>query len=778
MIQRATFFTTRHYFVTKDGDYISINPFPNALSKLIPVEPGETQRATIATAFNSPEHTGVEQFTSFQDVPVIAAATWVPGLDIGWVAEIPQEEVFRQLNSLIYFILLLFAGTAALALLILWVVNRQLIRPILHLANTARQFSEGDWQERVPVNRQDELGLLSYSFNQMADDLSEYTQSLEAKVEERTRQIQTSAEISQIAISTQNLDELLRRTTDLIAARFNLPYIAVYLIDDAGEFANLRKMVAPALVREALQADRIRIDPLTLIGWVARSGRSKVNLLAIGGAAQDERARKLPDARIEAGLPIAVGNRVLGVMEVRAPQVEALNQEHISELQHVANQIAPALHNQYLLEATQVNLQETSLLYQVSHQIAQADSEAQIVALTSQTLQKTPYIAALLVSARTGFNVIPLAGARPDGSRLFPEWLQVPPAVLDARIDSTAPIIFSERTSATSLPAALTALPHQIGCSLITLLPVKRSGKLATLLLLGIRAGSEISTQRFSFAGLQPYTNLAELVTTALEKVQALSDVRQRFNELQTLNSVSQSIAVETDLNALFGVIHKQVSQVMGNIDFQIALYDSASQLIHIPYAYEGDEKINYPTVKLGNNLISYVIQNRQPVLISRDLAERAQELGITIAAGETVRSWLGTPLIVAGEAIGAIVVQDHNQEDRFSEQDLHLMTTLSLQVAAVVRNARLLEESRQRVRHETFLYDITDKLRRSSNIHTILETTARELSAVLGVRKAEIVIRPDTISAQSPESEARKTNNGHHSPNGNGHDNQSGGAS
>ncbi len=769
MIERATFFTTRHYFVTKDGEYISINPFPNALSRLIPVEPSEAQRNIITGALNNADRSGVQQFVSFQDIPVIAAATWVPGLDIGWVAEIPQENVFRQLNSLIGFILLIFIVTAAFALFILWIVNRQLIQPLLNLSKAVGKYSEGDWQERVPVDRQDELGLLSFSFNQMADELSGYYQSLEAKVDERTRQIQTSAEVSQIAISTLNLDELLRRTSELTANQFNLPYIAIYLVDDTGEFANLRKMIAPPAVQEALHADRVKIDALTLIGWVARSGRSKVNLLAIGGAAMDERSKKLPEARIEAGIPIAVGNHVLGIMELRAPQVDALNEEHVSELQNVANQIAPALQNYYLLEATQVNLQETSMLYQVSHQIAQATSETQIYELTSQTLQKTPYVAALLVSARTGFNVITLAGSQGESSKLFPEWLQVPPAVLDARINSSAPLIVTERTSAGALPAALVALPRQIGCSLIALLPVKRGGQLVTMLLLGIQSASEVSTQRFSFAGLQPYTNLAELVTTALEKIHALADVRQRFNELQTLNSVSQAIAVETDLNALFGVIHKQVSQVMGDVDFQIALYDSSNELVQIPYAYEGEEKISYPAFTLGSDLLSMVIRNRQPVMIVRDLAERAKEMGITISAGVTAKSWLGAPLIVAGEAIGAIAVQDHNNEDRFSEEDQHLITTLALQVAAVVRNARLLEESRQRVKHETMLYEITNKIRRSGNIQTILETTARELSTALGIRKAEISIRPEIKSSPPTATETQISGNGHHPSNGNG---------
>jgi GAF domain-containing protein len=201
----------------------------------------------------------------------------------------------------------------------------------------------------------------------------------------------------------------------------------------------------------------------------------------------------------------------------------------------------------------------------------------------------------------------------------------------------------------------------------------------------------------------------------------------------------------------------------MGAVDFQIALYDSSSQLVQIPYSYEGNEKIVYPAFTLGNNLISLVVRNRQPIMIIRDLADRAQEMGIKTITGNTAKSWLGAPLIVAGEAIGAIVAQDLDNEDRFGEEDLRLMTTLALQVAAVVRNARLLEESRQRVKHESLLYEITNKIRRSSSIHAVLETTARELSLALGLHKTEIAIRSEAETYWQTDEGVKSSGNGHH---------------
>jgi two-component system nitrate/nitrite sensor histidine kinase NarX len=95
-------------------------------------------------------------------------------------------------------------------------VTRYLVNPLTQLATSVSQFSSGNWEARTEIKRDDEVGLLASSFNQMASDLSVLYQSLEAKVEERTRQLQTSSELSQLSITAADLDELLSETVTLL----------------------------------------------------------------------------------------------------------------------------------------------------------------------------------------------------------------------------------------------------------------------------------------------------------------------------------------------------------------------------------------------------------------------------------------------------------------------------------------------------------------------------------------------------------------------------------
>jgi GAF domain-containing protein len=84
-------------------------------------------------------------------------------------------------------------------------------------------------------------------------------------------------------------------------------------------------------------------------------------------------------------------------------------------------------------------------------------------------------------------------------------------------------------------------------------------------------------------------------------------------------------------------------------------------------------------------------------------------------------------------------VVQDLEQEGRFDEDDQRLLTTLASQVAVAIRNARLLEATYRLAARERKLYEITKRIRSAPDIPGIMQMTAKELSQILGARRAVI---------------------------------------
>ncbi|MCG7600991.1 biofilm regulation protein phosphatase SiaA [Halomonas sp. McH1-25] len=68
--------------------------------------------------------------------------------------------------------------------------NRLIITPLRHLQQSTQAIAGGDYSPRLPVHRHDEIGELSRAFSCMAGQVAQHTQQLEAKVHQRTRELE------------------------------------------------------------------------------------------------------------------------------------------------------------------------------------------------------------------------------------------------------------------------------------------------------------------------------------------------------------------------------------------------------------------------------------------------------------------------------------------------------------------------------------------------------------------------------------------------------------
>jgi GAF domain-containing protein len=292
----------------------------------------------------------------------------------------------------------------------------------------------------------------------------------------------------------------------------------------------------------------------------------------------------------------------------------------------------------------------------------------------------------------------------------------------------------------------------ELGCKSAILLPIRKGGAIAALIMVGL--GTDIG---LTLPALHIYSTIAEIAETGLDKTQAIQSAQRPMAELEAFNFISQAVAGQTDLEELYPIIHKAISQILGEVDLIIAIYDSSHQIIHIPYLYEHPNLLSVDPFPLGQGLTSILIRTRQPLLLFADVETQAQEMG-AIVLGQAPKSWLGVPLLVAEEPIGALVVQDLEKEFRFSEDDQRLLTSLGAQIAVSIYNAQLIDKSRRMARRERLLHEVTSKIRSSTDIKTILATTATELGRALHLQSAAIEVG---IKQDSTGSVGNKKSNG-----------------
>jgi GAF domain-containing protein len=423
-------------------------------------------------------------------------------------------------------------------------------------------------------------------------------------------------------------------------------------------------------------------------------------------------------------IPIDQKDIHIGILLIGNREREPLNTTSVQPYTNLAKQIAVAIDHIRELQKTQRRIVELGTInFQLQNvtELAKAIEKSshleEAFRATQELFVHTQTPAMLLVAEKDKFRIVSVSDPQNDDpTRKLPEWLDVSPDDLVSRIAKKT--IVAEVTHLSSLSYAqfhpelnkflesesnrlpvlnppLLRILEQAHYHSVALIPVIRDEKLPTLLIVGSFEDQVIPPET-----IQACQSVAELITSSIERINSLQKIEHRVKEMEIIENVGHEISVIHDPDAIYSIIHTHVRQLLGNVNFLVAIYNSNTSSISIPYMFErgleGSETKSIETFPLGEGLTSILIHTKEPLMIVEDTEKRAAALGAKIT-GQPAKSWLGTPLIVSGEAIGALIVQDTEHENVFNQNDLKIMTGLSTQVSGAIFNARLLEQMRSR---------------------------------------------------------------------------------
>ncbi len=254
-----------------------------------------------------------------------------------------NEEMAATLIGVILVMVLMTTFIAAIMI-------RKITQPVTRLTESALAMAEGDLAQSVVVTSRDEIGILTYVFNQMAADLKSLYDDLEAKVVQRTQllqranyqiqrralQLEASLKVSEAVTSLRAPERLLSRVVGLIADRFIFSSVAVYLSAPGGGEAHLHAegptpghwpaVLHPgdgSVMERALRKDGPQVEHWQIL--------------------QEERWSRRTVSRV--AVPLKMEARNIGVLAVLNTERESIEDDDLEVLVHVANQIAVALEN-------------------------------------------------------------------------------------------------------------------------------------------------------------------------------------------------------------------------------------------------------------------------------------------------------------------------------------------------------------------------------------------------------------------------------------------------
>jgi|GEM_PF-341241 len=682
MVERSGLGETGETYLVRNYDLLTALRFPHDATF---IRTWAVDRATLEKTNGS----GV--YPSYHGSTVIGVYHWVPELRSVLVAEQQQQEALAGLQTQLG----LNVGIAIVSLVAAVVaslfVTQGISAPLNRLVERVERIAEGDLALEVPIERQDEIGILASAVNSMREQLRDLVSGLEQRVEERTLvleqrsvQLQAASEVARQAAEIQDIAELLDSTVHLISQNFDFYHAGLFLLDEAGAYAVLRAASSPGGQQMLARGHKLAVGQVGIVGYAAATGEPRI-ALDVGEDAQYFNNPDLPLTRSEMALPMKVRGRVIGVLDVQSTRSAAFTDEDVAILLTMSDQVALAIENARLLANMQDRLQEISALLRTQGREA----------WTQLTEQR------------------PNWGYRYDGVEVLP---------YEAAL--------AERESQISLP-----------------LQVRAGGVIGELNIdLGARAPTAADRALIQ--------DIIEQASLALDSARLFQQTQGALRRADALYQAGRSLINFENVEDVLSAVAEGVASALPADRVSVITFDLDHEAVtHFVAGGPGKEAIDLvPFEELQVGLSGWVLERLQPALSPSQTPDPRESPEVQQRRAETdCGAIVVVPLLYQNRILGTMTAINRRDQPDFTQEDVDLMMAMANQAAAAIRNAQLFEEMQSYLDETEALYrgsqaigeaaSLDDILTRAFVAHAIPETTDQCVLVLLNEERQRVEI-------------------------------------
>ena len=211
-----------------------------------------------------------------------------------------------------------------------------------------------------------DLDLLVAFANQAATAI-EKARLFEAE-QRRAEQFRVIGEVGRRITSLLDLDGVLNQVTALVQRSFGYDHVHIALIEDG--YAVYKVGAGELWERPGFQfrPDRLKVGEEGLTGWVAGHGEP----LLVPDVSLDPRYVWMEGSRTrsELVLPMAIKDKIIGVLDVQSNELDAFDESDVVVLQSLADQAAIAIENARLFDAEQRRAEQFRVISEVGSHVA------------------------------------------------------------------------------------------------------------------------------------------------------------------------------------------------------------------------------------------------------------------------------------------------------------------------------------------------------------------------------------------------------------------------
>jgi len=545
----------------------------------------------------------------------------------------------------------------------------------------------------------DEEGNLLY-FEGMVEDVTEHRR-MQGKLERRVSQLTLLNDIGGRIAATLELDPILDKSIQLVRESFGYRHVALFMLDPESDEAELRAGagdfadVIPPGHRQALSQGTI--------GWVARHGET---LLVNDVEAEPLYTDLKPDAvltRSQLCVPIRVRGKIVGVLDVQSPELNAFDAGDVTVMETVADQIGLALWRARLYEAAQERSQRLAVLNAVSSAVfSSLEPETvmdQILAMTRRAFE-APEGSILLRDRDTGELVFALTSSAEHGGNPALANVRIQPGegIAGWVLEHNQAVVVNDVQSDPRWYGGVDGISGFETRSLMSA-PLERRDEI-------IGAVEIISDEKGAFTeeDLSLFEALCSIAAVGLDNARLYAAMRSQADRLTLLHQVGQVLSSTLDYDR---VIHSALSKIQdlfptdgvwfvepepGTDEFRLAAALTGQRAVDVPVPLQSEKGI-----------VAWALKRGQPVLVDDARADRRFSSDVDQHLDIETRAMMVTPLTTTDRILGAISVSS-SQRAAYDRSDLNMLQAIASTMSIALDNARLYEDLKTllREREET----------------------------------------------------------------------------
>jgi GAF domain-containing protein len=394
----------------------------------------------------------------------------------------------------------------------------------------------------------------------IASDISalKYT---EEESQKRAEQLQIAAEIARDTTNTLDISETLGKAVNLIRDRFGFYHASIFLLDALEEYAVLSEAAGEVGKVMKARGHRLAVGSQSIVGQ-ATSRKQYIVINDVRKEANYYPNPLLPDTQAELTLPMLVGERVLGAIDVQSQQANAFTPDVIDVLKVLADQLAIAVLNGTLFARTQENLGQHRLLHQITVASASAQSVEEALTITVQALRTSrggDRVAIFMINDSGKLEIKASAGYETIDLSL--KTIAMGEGIVGMAAQERKPV----RVADTLHNTQYIALDPEIRSELAV--PILYSDKLVGILNLESTTLSAYDETDQEIMG-----SLGNTLGAVIANAQLVLAVRRQVERQKMLYEVTSKIRRSVDLNTILATSSSEICKALGARSAQIEI--------------------------------------------------------------------------------------------------------------------------------------------------------------------------------------------------------------